>query len=426
MACLDITNYAYVWYKKNSDKILEFTTDEKEIIYNIIISFSYPCYLGNDSIRHLSDIDKKELLEHELLFIRKRFEEVCLIDVIIMQIPRVLYDLFNLYYYNKFNKLDDQHLRNINYDLDEKIQNKDNYRAYTFYNMQNVKNNIFELNNIIINYIASYLNYDITLEYHNILRCLIEEYNSYESLIQWRRHLKFNFLPNQIKILDEVLNFEKQSNSGYTLLYRGANYEVDSIIRKKEKIPIKNLNSQIHYYSATDIEKEDCDKEIMILEINSLSLNMSILSGIVGDSNACTLNYISRTSFHSSTYKKDNKKIKYNVKKFHLDDSSNEFSLYFIPPLHPFLQLYCNDELWHPRTKIGNNFLNFDKIMISGIFSENNIYEFIRNCDYLLSNKTVEELEDLFQINKGTNQISFWIKKYLKYKKKYLRLLHNS
>jgi hypothetical protein len=48
----------------------------------------------------MSKADKKELLEHELLFIQKKFEEACLVDVMIIQIPRVLYDLFNFYYYN--------------------------------------------------------------------------------------------------------------------------------------------------------------------------------------------------------------------------------------------------------------------------------------------------------------------------------------
>jgi hypothetical protein len=54
MSCLDITNYAYIWYKKDITKLLEFTSDEKEIIYNIIINFSYPCYLANNSIRDMS------------------------------------------------------------------------------------------------------------------------------------------------------------------------------------------------------------------------------------------------------------------------------------------------------------------------------------------------------------------------------------
>ncbi len=58
----DITNYAYIWYKKDLTKLLEFTSEELEKIYTILIKFSYPCYLGNDITK---------LLENELLFIQK-------------------------------------------------------------------------------------------------------------------------------------------------------------------------------------------------------------------------------------------------------------------------------------------------------------------------------------------------------------------
>jgi hypothetical protein len=148
---------------------------------------------------------------------------------------------------------------------------------------------------------------------------------------------------------------------------------------------------------------------------------MSILSGFIGDWDARTLNFITqgRSNFDSS-----NKKIKYTIKKFHLDDLSNNFSLLFIPPIHPFLQLYCNGELWHPRTKIGKNLFEFNMIRIYG-FSCNPfkfIYEFIQKCNYLISDKSIQELECLYQQYKSTGQISVWQKKYLKYKNKYLEL----
>ena len=95
----DILNYAYVWYKENPD--VDFTLDEEQKIYQIILNYSYPCYLGNSLISSMSPTDKTELLEHELSFIRKKFQEVGLVDVNIIQIPRVLYDLFNIYYYLK-------------------------------------------------------------------------------------------------------------------------------------------------------------------------------------------------------------------------------------------------------------------------------------------------------------------------------------
>jgi hypothetical protein len=109
-----------------------------------------------------------------------------------------------------------------------------------------------------------------------------------------------------------------------------------------------------------------------------------------------------------------NNKIKYTIKKFYLHDWSDEDSLFFIPPIHPFLQLYCKGELWHPRTKIG---INHGKIYkINGLACP------MKERDYLSSFKTIEELEELFQQYKSSGQISVWQKKYLKYKNKYLEL----
>jgi hypothetical protein len=355
MAYLDIINYAYIWYKKDLTKLLDFTQEELEIIYNIIINFSYPCYLANNSIRDMSLEDKQELLEHELFFIQKKIEEACLVDIVMMQIPRVLYDLFNLNYYYTYKP---ENIKDIEYNYsNETIQNKNSYNCYTFHKMEIVKKNIFELNYIIINYIACYLIGDITLEYHNILESLIELYNKKKILIKLWRYISF-FNPEHKKILHEILDFEVQPNSGFTILYRGANIEKDSIIRKKQKILRKDLDIRISYYNkkAHDEKLESENDEITILELNSLSLNMSILSGFINDIDSCTLNYIVDLSFRFKKYHKDNKKIKYTIKKFYLDDSSNEFSLFFIPPIHPFLQLYCIGEFWHPRTKIGNNF----------------------------------------------------------------------
>jgi len=68
----DITNYAYIWYKKDPTKLLDFTSEEQDIIFKIISDYSYPCYLANDSIIEMLEADRKELLEHELLFIQKK------------------------------------------------------------------------------------------------------------------------------------------------------------------------------------------------------------------------------------------------------------------------------------------------------------------------------------------------------------------
>ena len=189
-------------------------------------------------------------------------------------------------------------------------------------------------------------------------------------------------------IIREIFLFEKEPSEGYTILYRAAKIELDSLIDGKN--------------------------------IRSLSLNMSILSGFINDKTACTLFLI-----QSIPKSGINNKIKYTIKKFNIFNKSNEYSLFFIPPIHPFLQLYCEGELWHPRTKIGYDYFEslsiFDErsYTIIGIGCRNN---FIRDSNYLKSDKTVEELETLYQQYKSTGQISIWQKKYLKYKNKYLEL----
>jgi len=371
----DITNYAYIWYKKDPSKLLEFTPEEQDIIYKIILDYSFPCYLANDSIRTISEADKKELLEHELLFIQKKFEEACLVDVVIIQIPRVLYDLFNIYY----KKTKDLQLI-FRYDCETSIDGvsivkKPIYNILTFNYTEAVKSNIFELNYIIINYINHNLSI-ITTKYNDILETILCE-------------LKIPLLDASKLIFNQIIDFEKQPSIGNTILYRGAKFDLDSTI-----------------YSYG---------------FSSLSFNNSILSGIINDPIACTLNYFIKEIAYRANYfiTTRNNKIKYIIKKFNINNLSDEYSLFFIPPIHSFLQLYCSGELWHPRTKIGNNYYKGKPIEINGLICDD-VNKFIRDCDYLISDKTVEELECLYQQYKSTGQISVWQKKYLKYKNKYL------
>jgi hypothetical protein len=42
----------------------------------------------------------------------------------------------------------------------------------------------------------------------------------------------------------------------------------------------------------------------------------------------------------------------YKLRKFNYGDDSDESNLFFIPPLHPYLQLSSNGEFWHARSKI--------------------------------------------------------------------------
>ena len=116
-----------------------------------------------------------------------------------------------------------------------------------------------------------------------------------------------------------------------------------------------------------------------------------------------------------------NNKIKYIIKKHMIYDLSDESSLFFLPPLHPFIQLYCKGELWHPRTKIGNDSPNIKIKQPLGNTALMCLFEFIKDCDYLISNKTIAELELIYKSYISNDQIKFWLKKYLKYKNKYLK-----
>ena len=70
------------------------------------------------------------------------------------------------------------------------------------------------------------------------------------------------------------------------------------------------------------------------------------------DLGACTIEFFSKTSASGHL----NDKIKLNIKKFLFDDGSAENSLFFIPPIPPYVQMYSKGELFHPRTKIGKDY----------------------------------------------------------------------
>lgn len=98
----DITNYGYIWYRTDGRLLVDFKKEEKDAIFQIITNYSYPCYLsGSDLIKGLSEDKAKLLLHNELEFIREKMAEVGLAHIVMMQIPRLLYDLFNLQHSEK-------------------------------------------------------------------------------------------------------------------------------------------------------------------------------------------------------------------------------------------------------------------------------------------------------------------------------------
>jgi hypothetical protein len=93
----DITNYAYIWYNEASP-LSAIPSTEDATIFQIVSSFSYPCYLANKGVNSLSPDKRYQLLHDEIGFIRDIMDGEGLRHVKIVQIPRVLYDLLNLIY----------------------------------------------------------------------------------------------------------------------------------------------------------------------------------------------------------------------------------------------------------------------------------------------------------------------------------------
>ena len=103
----DITNYAYVWYARDPSQ--QITQQDLDKIYEVILNYSYPCYLSESAsalIRAWAPEQQTKLLNDELSFIEEMMKMSDLSHIAMMQIPRVLYDLINLYFTIKHKQKD--------------------------------------------------------------------------------------------------------------------------------------------------------------------------------------------------------------------------------------------------------------------------------------------------------------------------------
>jgi len=418
----DITNYAYIWYNE-ANPLLDIgfvqgrTTVQGQTINDILTSYSYPCYLANKDVSSLSEPDKHRLLHDEIGFLRDRMKSYeYLKGITLVQIPRVLYDLLSLIYF-----VETSTSSSISF-IDITCGN-DYYKTYASYLSRieqylskgdnNYKLCILQLNAFILNKIgyivgggvppSSYIMksdkpastppIEITDSLNtSVLSFLSDRNKACESIMEYilqaehiiythpRIHL--NLTQRTKDLFRQVLTFELQESSGYTILYRGSVLQNDSLIQRSAR------GGGVKMFQ-------------------SVSFNASILSGCIHDDTACTLFYMEPTSTHErigKSIKSDkNDKIRYAIKKFLKGDNSNEDSLFFIPPIHPLLQLNAQGELFHPRTKV--NLGELQKKKVGGLSCGN---AFIRGCDYLHSDKSMEELEALYQRFKATGIIDRW------------------
>ena len=189
---------------------------------------------------------------------------------------------------------------------------------------------------------------------------------------------RLNFTEPVKQIFRVILIYELDRTSpGVTLLYRGAVLANDSLLTKKRLI-------------------------------QSTSLNTSGLSGCINDPTACTLFYLEGTATFEAIGKQTaaakNDKIICRLRKFFKGDGSNEDNMFFNPPFHPFLVSFLGGELFHPRTKFNLDYLmskeypvpdrekkdkTCDRI-VRGILC---CYDFLINCDYLHSSKSISMVE---------------------------------
>lgn len=439
MSMSDITNYAYVWYTK--DAASQITEEDLEKIYEIILNYSYPCYLsGSEAIRQLTPEQKTNMLQHELLFIKEKMSEAGLNHIIMIQIPRVLYDLFNIYFTFKHTQTD---ILNFYYECSINIARMTDYNALTRKYTDSVKDRIFALNVFIANYIQEkYSMSSIRDSYDKMADELVAEcwllrdtppetpqmtpeqikalavantekesgIHEKEGVVVFKMFNKVS-MEEAKNIVRQIIHFEKQDSQGHAILYRGAQNDVDSLIDISE-------NYWSNPPSCDKLMTERSSIPCLSLSFRSLSFNLSIFTGCALDDGACTISYFSQSpTFDKKTL---NDKIKFNIKKFLLDDSSSENSLFFIPPIHPYVQLYSSGELFHSRTKIGIDYLDkFKKIkdttrrfsgeIVKGLFfCTPNEEKFIEQCDYLKSRETHEQLNAIYQRYKSTTVIGTW------------------
>lgn len=106
-----------------------------------------------------------------------------------------------------------------------------------------------------------------------------------------------------------------------------------------------------------------------------VSYNASILNGLICDRTARTYEYMRNFSNETQS------KTKHILTKYFYNDGSIESNLFFVLPLHPYLQLFTVGELWHVRSKIFYNSLIKRFAQIYDTFGENND----KFPDYLMS-----------------------------------------
>ena len=253
----------------------------------------------------LTEIEKHAILTNEYEFVKTLIPE----NVKIYKIPRVIYDLFAIHFFTDTDNYFVCYLDECNHMYNDEKTNNITCNTYDSYcNQINTYHHsqlehIFELNNYIITYLKNKnINYK-TPTYVDYMAVLHDN-----TLIEGDE-----FLNNKL-LIDTLLAETTQTyNRDKIMLYRG---------------------SADAFESAIDGTKPNFGF--------SVSYNTSLLNGCIFDPTACSYNYMETGNF----------KHAYILNKFWYGDGGVEDNLFFIPPLHPYLQIFGYGELWHARSKI--------------------------------------------------------------------------
>jgi hypothetical protein len=384
-----MSNYHYIYF--DTTRELEESEDEY-IINNFILKYSYPSCMNINY--DITSEEKIRIIDDEFNFMKDKLYRYNP-NIILIQVPRVIYCLYNIYIHYNAKILNDINIKEIQIE-------STSYKLYCDYLLALYKMNINYIRDINRRLIV--LLYDRYID--GLYSSLTSEYwidvlNSTIDKIYRFTPYKHKLHPNSVGIFLEKsskgqdIRFTQERNRHIlytTLLHELKNYGKDIII--------------LYRGSGSDIERvsnNNCTNQ----QIHSYSYNTSVLNAILSDMGACTLNY----------YKTNNHKYYYIVKKHFYNDGGIESDLFWIPPIHPVLLIKMKGELFHARSKIPIMPNELRKLVVDGLAVSYNI-------DFLLSNLTCEEMliEYAKYIRHRFELVDKYYNKYLIYKNKFLNL----
>jgi len=430
-------NFSYVYFSNNSEILNE---DETKEIIKIIIKYSFPNCIDDETI---TEVKKILIVNNEFEFIKNKVNEKN-IKIIIKQVPRIIYDLFNIIFLiKKYNEI-----------IIEKKNIKDRIKKneidkkfnYSFINIDKYKNSL-EIKNYFNEYlfgdkkqfrdinfineeiIKNIKNIELTLDdWKNILFQKIDEINdisiySYDYIIG-RDNDRIKYILYLILLIELGYTYEENFDK-YGQIKDFAdidlqNYQDEIDIRIKNRYNINNIkirsdgniytNKFILYRGVKNNNFEsDYIKDSSF--VHSISYNTSVLNGFMYDKTACTF---------CSYFQTNDIKQYIILNKFFNNNETNQSKVFYIPIIPLFYLIRMTGEFWHARTKIPKEFINY-KEKIIGITHINEI----EIPSYLLTDLNLDDLNDYYKLFCFYNKKEFinrYAKKYIKYKIKYLKL----